>query len=90
MLDYSVKIGFILLQRVFDGDSIGFVDLGEVDDLFIFLAEDNVAQSDDLGSLRAYYLGIFARLARKEKFTIAKVSDVGGKDIGGGTGIKVQ
>ena len=71
MLGDCFEVGFIFLEGEGNGNSIRLMDLGEGDDSFIFLAEDDVSEGDNLGSSRARRLGIFARSAREEKRAIA-------------------
>lgn len=53
MLGDCFEIGFILLQCEHNRCGIRFVDLGKVDDLFVLLAEDDVAWRDDFGPSHA-------------------------------------
>ena len=50
MLGYCFKIGIILLKSECDGYGVAFVEFREVDDAFVLLAEDDIAEGDDFRS----------------------------------------
>ena len=81
VLGDGFEVGFIFLKSEGDGDGVGFMDFGEVNNFLVLSAKDNILEGNDVCSSCASRLRIFARPAREEECTIAEVGDMGSESV---------